>query len=126
MFNQQARQRERSARVRGWIVYLLSKARPQPLPFTSIWQMLDRQNLPVTRRKLAEEIDYLRSRRLIRIFPANSDAEVSVVEQAKLTQRFAECESDSEMGVVLHATLTTEGVDFQDGIRNYESIARIE
>jgi hypothetical protein len=126
MFNQQAQQRERSARVRGWIIYFLYKGRPQPLPLYSVWKMLDRHNMPLTRRRFAEEIDYLRGLRLLSVFPAGSDTEVSVVEQAKLTQRYADCESDQEMGLVLWARLTTAGVNFQDGTSDHEGITRVE
>jgi hypothetical protein len=126
MFNLLEQRREKNARVRGWIIYLLHKGRPHPLPLTSLWKMLDRHNMPLTRRRLSEEIDYLRSLRLLSIFPANSDQEVSVVDQAKLTQRYAECESDSEMGQVLLARLTAAGVNFQDGVSNHEGITRVE
>jgi len=126
MFNQSQQQRERSARVRGWIVYLLYKGRPQPLPLTSLWKMLDRHNMPLTRRRLAEEIDYLRSLRLLGVFPSDADKEISVVDQAKYTQRYADCESDQEMGTVLMARLTAAGINFQDGISNHEGITRVE
>src|SRR5882672_1436397 len=98
MFNQKEQQRERSSRIRGWIVYLLYKGRPRPLELVSVWRMLDRHNMPVTRRRLAEEIDYLRSLRLLSVFPTDATAELDVVQQAKFTQRFADCESDEEMG----------------------------
>lgn len=126
MFNLQEQQRERSARVRGWIVYLLYKGRPHPQPLTSLWKMLDRHNMPLTRRRLAEEIDYLRSLRLLGVFPSTSEVEVSVVDQAKLTQRYAECESDQEMGQVLLARLTAAGVNFQEGISTHEGITRVD
>jgi hypothetical protein len=126
MFNLAQQQRERSARIRGWIIYLLYKGRPHPLPLSSLWKMLDRYNMPLTRRRLAEEIDYLRGLRLLVVFPQDSDTEVSNVEQAKLTQRYAECESDQEMGLVLSARISTAGTNFQEGLSNYEGITRVE
>lgn len=126
MFNHQALQRERNARERGWIVYLLYKARPKPLPLVSVQRMLDRHNMPMTRRRLSEEIDYLRSLRLIGVFPSDSATEIDNVQQARLTQRFADCESDEEMGAVLFARLTAAGINFQDGITDHAGITRVE
>lgn len=126
MFNLQDQQRERSARVRGWIVYLLYKARPKPLPLSSLWRMLDQHNMPLTRRRLAEEIDYLRSLRLLVVFPADSEIELTNVDQAKLTQRYADCESDQEMGMVLWGRITTAGINFQDAISDHRGITRVE
>jgi hypothetical protein len=126
MWNPKAQQRERTERLRGWIVYFLYTGRPRPLEMASIWRLLDRHNFPLTRRRLAEEIDYLRSVRLLSVFPVDSDAEVDKVSQAKLIQRFAEAESDEEAGFVLCARVTSAGINFQDGLTEMAGVARVE
>jgi hypothetical protein len=88
---------------------------------------LDRQNYPCTRRRLAEEVDYLRSLRLLRVFPCAAEEELDEVKQAKLCQRYSDTESDEEMGSVLCVRITTAGINFQDGIpTTMDGITRIE
>ncbi|PYS88989.1 MAG: hypothetical protein DMF64_18975 [Acidobacteria bacterium] len=88
--------------------------------------LLDSRNYPLTRRRLAEEVDYLRSLRLIRLFPSTAEEELDEVKQAKLIQRYADCDSDDEMGDVVCARITTAGINFQDGIADHPGIARVE
>lgn len=126
MWNQKAQERERKERLRGWIIYLLYKAKPKPVELASLRRMLDRVNLPLTRRRLAEEIDYLRSLKLIRIFPSCSESELDDMQQAKLIQRYCDTESDEEMGEVICARLTTAGINFQDGMNDVQGISRVE
>src|SRR5437763_1311018 len=126
MWDQKTQQRERNHRLRGWIICFLYKARPRPLELVSLWSLLDQVNFPLSRRRLAEEVDYLRSLLLIRVFPVNNKIELSEIEQAKLIQRYAECESDEELGEVVCARITTAGVNFQDGVTNHEGITRVE
>lgn len=127
MWNQKQQQRERNARLRGWILYFLYLSRPRPLEMPVLMGLLDRQNYPCTRRRLAEEIDYLRSLRLLRVFPGDAEAELDEVQQAKLCQRYADTDSDEEMGAVLCARITTAGVNWQDGIPpTMDGISRVE
>lgn len=128
--------RDRIGRLRGWIVYLLYKARPNPLELTVLQQALDANNFPCSRLKLAQEVDYLKSigrspsgtEGLVKVFPQGSSVDLTgdPVAQAKLLQRYAAFESDAEMGVVVCARLSSLGIDFQDGLLNFESIHRVE
>ena len=127
MWNQRQQQREHNERLRGWIIYFLSKSRPRPLEMPVLMRLLDRQNYPLTRRRLAEEVDYLRSLRLLRVFPSDAEQELDDVKQAKLCQRYADSESDDEMGVVLCVRITTAGINWQDGIPpTMDGISRVE
>lgn len=126
MWSLQQQNLNRIQRLRGWIIYLLYKARPKPMEVVVLRTLLDRYNYPLSRRRLGEELDYLRSLRLIRVFPCDSEAELGEVEQAKLVQRFSDCESDEEMGQVLCVRITTAGINLQDGITNMEGIMRVE
>lgn len=127
MFNLKAQQREETARKRGWIIYLLYKQKPGPLPAASLWKLLDRENLYFSRRTLAEELDYLRELRLLNVFPQDATARLDDVEQARLVQRFGQCDSDEEVGVVMCARITAAGINFQDGIANgHAGITRVE
>jgi hypothetical protein len=126
MLDHKAQRREDTERKRGWIVYFLYKQRPKPLELPSLMRLLDKVNHPVSRRRLAEEVDYLRSLGLLRVFPAHSEAALDEVRQAKWIQRYTEAETDEELGDVLCARITTAGINFQDGINEYSGIARVE
>jgi hypothetical protein len=80
----------------------------------------------MSRRRLAEELDYLRSLRILRIFPLGATQELDEVEQAKLIQRYSDCESDEEVGKTLCARLTAAGINYQDGIEDFKGIHRVE
>jgi hypothetical protein len=126
MWNSRDQERKRTERVRGYIIYLLYKARPRPLELALLADLLDARNFPVSRRRLAEEVDYLRSLRFLRIFPLDAESELSEVEQAKLMQRYPDCDSDAEMGMVLAARLTTAGINFQEGTTLPDGLQRVE
>lgn len=126
MFKLREHERERVERRRGWIVYFLFKARPHPLELASLIRLLDRRNFPLSRRGLAEEIDYLRSLRLIRVFNSDAQVEIDEVGQARLVQRYADCESDEEMGEVLCARITAAGINFQEGRNEADGVQRVE
>jgi hypothetical protein len=119
-------EQKRTERRRGWILYLLYKARPHPMELLTLMELLDAANFPVTRRKLAEELDYLRSLRLVRVFPTGAEAELDEVKQAKAIQRYAECESDEEMRQVLCARLTAAGINFQEGLEVLTGLQRVQ
>lgn len=119
-------EQKRTERRRGWIIYLLYKARPHPMELHTLTELLDSANFPVTRRKLAEELDYLRSLRLVRVFPSGAETEMDEVTQAKLIQRYAECESDEEMRKVLCARLTAAGINFQEALDPITGLQRVQ
>ena len=125
MLKQRELEQERTERLRGWIVYLLYKSRPNPLETSILIRALDRVNFPLSRRRLAEELDYLRSIQLIRVFTAGETRELGEPEQAKLVQHYSNTESDEEMGAVLCARLSAAGIDFQQEILQREGIQRV-
>jgi hypothetical protein len=113
-------------RRRGWIIYLIYKARPHPVELAVLSTLLDAKNFPMSRRLLAEELDYLRSLRILRVFYIGANEELSEVQQAKLIQRYAECESDEETGKSLCVRLTAAGINYQDGIEDFKGIHRVK
>jgi hypothetical protein len=126
LLDHKAQQREELAHKRGWILYLLFLKRPAPLSAARLWKMLDKQNVYFSRRTLAEELDYLRSLRLIDVFPQGSTKKLDDVEQTMLIQRYIECQSDEEMGVVMCARIRERGIDFQLGETDHAGITRVE
>src|SRR5260370_42230017 len=96
---------QRTERLRGWIVKILYEARPDPLEFAVLSTTLDECNFGVSRRMLAGEVDFLRSLKLVRVFPLGSHEELGKVEQAKLLQRYANSDSDQEINLMGCATL---------------------
>ena len=125
MLKQRELEQERTERLRGWIVYLLYKSRPNPLEASILIRALDRVNFPLSRRRLAEELDYLRSLELIRVFAAGEKRELDNVEQAKLIQWYSDTDSDEEMRSVMCARLTAQGINFQQDILQLEGIQRV-
>lgn len=121
---QQTRQL-RTERLRGWIVKILFEARPDPLEMVVLSATLDECNFGVSRRTLATEVDYLRSLDLVRIFPLGTDNELDRVAQAKLLQRFANSDSDEELHMVLCATLSYKGINFQEALEQALGVSRV-
>lgn len=97
---------------RGWIVYLLYAAKPKPLDFASLLNLMDARNFPMSVRRLAEELDFLRSVGLIRVFPVGADNALDEVAQAKLIQRYSD--SDGELNDDYCTKITTKGINFQE------------
>jgi hypothetical protein len=126
MLSLREQERERKRRLRGWMIYFLCESRPHPVEFASLRSWLDARNFPLSRRRLAEELDYLRSLRLLRVFPARATKELDEVEQARLIQAYADSEDDGELNDILCARITTAGINFQDGLSNHEGIMRVE
>jgi hypothetical protein len=126
MFTLREQEREHIERLRGWIVYFLYKQRPKPLEASVLMRLLDRRNFPLSRRRLAEEIDYLASIRLIRAFTAEAVEELDSIQQAKLIQNYASYESDAEMGSAMLVRITAAGVNFQEGVKNWDGLQRVE
>ena len=121
----QRTRQQRTERLRGWIAKILYEARPDPLEMVVLSATLDEVNFGVSRRTLAAEVDHLRSLKLVRVFPLGADEEANVVQQARLLQRFANSDSDGEMNVVLCATLSAKGIDFQEGLLEVAGILRV-
>jgi hypothetical protein len=108
---------------RGWIVCLLHAAAPKPLDLASLIELLDERNFPLSYRKLSEELNFLRSLGLIRVFPINSNVELDNIAQARLLQRYSD--SEGEMNDDICAYLTTDGTLFQEGEINKDGISRV-
>lgn len=117
--------RERLERRRGWIIYLLYKSRPRHLELDSLLRLLDKANFPVSRRRLAEELDYLRSQRLLKISMGNAQPDIDETAQNRMIQYYAE--GDREDLAVVCASLTAAGINFQEGFDHaMVGIARVE
>lgn len=114
MHNDQKQLRKlENMRRRGWIIYLLFASRPKPLAFAALIELLDARNIPMSHRRFSEEMDYLRSLGLLRVFPLGHEEEYTNVQQTKLIQRY--CDSDGELADSCCACLTVKGVQFQEG-----------
>jgi hypothetical protein len=112
-----------NGRRRGWIVYLLFSARPSPLSFNMLIELLDARNMPLTCRRFSEKLDYLRSAGFVRVFRMGENRELSNVEQAQLIQAY--CDNDGEGADGYFASLSTKGVNFQEGHLNDPGVARV-
>jgi hypothetical protein len=120
-----AHKREQIERLRGWIIYLLYKARPRHVEFDSLQRLLDKFNLPVTRLRLAEEIDYLRSLRLVKVSLGHSQPELEEGQQTRHIQRYAD--ADREDVSLACASLTAAGINFQEELDQMTTgIARVD
>jgi hypothetical protein len=117
----QLRQLE-TGRRRGWITYLLYENRPTPISFNMLWQILDARNMPLTCRQFADKLDYLRSIGYIRIFQ-EGDGELDRAAQAKLIQKY--CDHDGEGGDHYFASLSADGVKFQEGHLEDSGVSRV-
>ena len=117
--------RERIERLRGWIIYLIYFARPNYLDLDTLLRLLDKRNLPVTRRRLAEEVDYLRSLRLLKISRGSTHPDMDEAQQTRLIQRYAD--ADREEAEAVCAGLTAAGINYQEGFdQSMTGIARVE
>ena len=116
----------RIERLRGWIIYLTYKNRPEPVELAVLTDALDKYNFPLSRRSLAIELAYLKSKGLLIVFPLDGVEAVDRVEQSRLLQRYANTESDSDMRRSLCVLLTPLGDDFQEHNANASGITRVE
>lgn len=119
---QQLRKYEMERR-RGLIIYLLYISRPKSLELGSLMYLLDSRNYPVTRHRLAEDLDFLRDAELIRITTPSSELQLSANQQEKFLHRFAESEGDDDN--TFCARVTTKGVQFQEGNANELGVMRV-
>lgn len=109
---------------RGLILKFLYGARPKPLDFASLITLLDAKDFPLSCRRLAEDLDLLRSIGLLRVFPVGTDTALDEVAQTKLIQRY--CDSEGELNDDYCAKITTKGVNFQDGDVEELGVRRID
>jgi hypothetical protein len=124
-FDYKAQERARTERLRGWIIYLIYKTRPNHLELDTLMRLLDSRNLPVTRRRLAGEVDYLRGLRLLEISLGSAQPNLDESRQARLIQRYADADRDEVDAVC--ATLTAAGINFHEGFeQTLMGIARVE
>ncbi|HQZ81638.1 MAG TPA: hypothetical protein PLR83_00330 [Pyrinomonadaceae bacterium] len=100
-------------RRRGWVVYLAYTAKPMPLTFNTLIELLDARNMPLTHRRFAEHLDFLRSIGFVKIFPIANSVEISNLEQTKIIQAY--CDNDGDGGDGYCIGLTTRGINFQEG-----------
>jgi hypothetical protein len=126
MYNHKDQDRDRVGRIRGWILYILFKQRPKPMELSLLMTVLDKRNHPLSRRRLAEEIAYLLDLRLLKLSHSQAEEELTEGAQVKLIQRFGDCDSDVEMGVVVSARITTAGINFQESSDEIKGIQRVE
>ena len=108
---------------RGWIIYLLHLSHPKPLSLRSLMRNLDFYNLPLSRQRLANKLEFLRDCDLLRVFPLGTESVLSDIDQAKLIQRYGD--SDGEMDSLTCAMLTARGVRFQEGYVDEIGVVRI-
>ena len=126
MFNHKIQEQQDRERLRGWIIYFLYQRSPKALEIEILKHLLDKVNFPLTNRRLAKEISHLCSLRLVRVFPSDAKADIDEVEQARLVQKYSDCEKDTDMGVILCIRLTAAGTNFQEGIDQAKGIHRVE
>lgn len=127
MWGLRDQQKERVHRIRGWILCLLCAGRPDPVSLGTLQRLLDQRNFPLSRRRLAEQVDHLMSLRLLRVFPSMATEDLDRVQQAKWIQRYANTDNDEELKDELYARITTAGVNFQDGTTDrIDGILRVE
>jgi len=108
---------------RGWILYLLYMSHPKPTDFHTLIKLLDFYNFPLSHRRFAEKLDFLCGLKLMRVFPLGAESPLSEVEQARLIQKY--CESDGEMDSHVCASLTTKGVNYQEGHFEETGVVRV-
>lgn len=117
--------KQNKERIRGWIIYLLYLQKPSPFDLNALWTTLDQHNQPIEHRRFVEEVDYLRSLGLLRVFPAKATKELNDPEQALLLQRYLQTPRTSDIGVVF-GRLTPAGVQFEEHNLEVVGVERVE
>lgn len=120
--SQQMKNYERDRR-RGVIVYFLYFSRPKSLELGSIIYLLDTKNYPITRQRLAEDLDFLRDAGLVRITTPSSELMLNDNQQEKFLNRFAESDGDCDNDYCVR--LTTKGLQFHEGHSNELGVVRV-
>jgi hypothetical protein len=105
------------------MIYLLYIAKPKPLSFNALIELLDARNMPLTCRRFAEKLDYLRSAGFVKVFPTGDPTELSNAEQARLITKY--CDQEGDGGDNYFAVLTIQGVNFQEGDSKVDGITRV-
>ena len=108
---------------RGWILHLLELHHPKPMNFRMLRDMLDFYDFPMSRRQIAEKVDFLCGVKFVHVFPHAADDEMTTVQQAKLIQRY--CDSDGDMDSTLLIALSTHGVKFLEGRFEEDGVIRV-
>ena len=123
MWDHKQQAREQTERLRGWILAFLVKAKPKPLEFPSLFRLLDKVNHPVSRRRLAQEIDYLRSLNLLRVFPCDETAELTEMQQTRLIQRYTDTDTiakvGEEVGTEVVEDVEKESIGLWEKVKNW-------
>ena len=124
-FDPKAQERARIERLRGWIIYFVYKTRPNHLELDTLLRLLDARNLPVTRRRLAGEVDYLRGLRLLKVSLGVTQSDLDESRQARLIQRYADADREDAESVCV--VLTAAGINFHEGFdQDLAGIVRVE
>lgn len=119
-------ERARTERERGWIIFLLYKARPRALEVVSLRGLLDARNMPLSSRRLAEHLSYLFELRLIKVELEGARTPLDEHQQDRALQRYADADQEG-FKESMFLRLTAAGVNFQEGVGGgLEGISRIE
>lgn len=109
-------------RRRGWILKFLYEWRPKPLEVSLLQELMDSINYPMSCRQLVQELDFLRSEELLRVFPLGAANALDDVEQARLLQRCCEIEGEERRVCV---RIRTQGINFQEGSLKCLGVGRV-
>lgn len=110
-------------RRRGMILYLLYLARPKSIDFGMLMYLLDSRNYPVTRHRLAEDLDFLRDAGFLRITTPSSELTLNEHQQERFLNRFAESDGDSDNDYA--AKISPKGSNFQEGKTSEPGVLRV-
>lgn len=118
--------RSRTERERGWILRLLFFARPRALEIAQLRGLLDRNNYPMSSRRLAEQISYLCEFRLVKVELGAQQTPLDEGALARALSRYADSDTEG-LNEAMSVRLTAAGVNFQEGVGDsFPGIARIE
>lgn len=110
-------------RRRGFVIYFLYFSRPKSLELGSLIYLLDTKNYPITRQRLAEDLDFLRDAGLVRITTPSSELVLNDNQQERFLHKFAESDGDCDNDYC--ARLTTHGLQYQEGHSNQLGVVRV-
>lgn len=109
-------------RRRGWIIKFLNEHRPMPMEISLLQELMDSINFPMSCRQLVQELDFLRSEKMLRVFPLGASEELDDVAQARLLQRCCDIEEEARRVCV---RIRTQGINFQEGSLKCLGVARV-
>lgn len=122
MFDNDSKNRSKLERCRGWILKFLYSERPAPMELALLQECMDTVNFPMTFRQLAQELDFLRTEKMLRVFPFGATTELDEVAQARLLQRCCEIEEEARKVCI---RIRTQGINFQEGNLQCLGVARV-